>query len=85
MFLKFPLVIYFWEQELLYSSEKSLNDVFVCFAALELKIKRENFIASEMDKDHKEEMGKRKPRPAKERNTLMVSGEAHPGAEASSV
>ncbi|XP_066910588.1 anoctamin-4-like isoform X4 [Clytia hemisphaerica] len=42
---------------------------------LELRIKRENFIAAEMEKNHKERTGKRKPRPDDDRNDVTLSGE----------
>ena len=56
---------------------------FQCFfyflspLALELRIKRENFIASELEKNHKEKSGKRKPRPADDRADLTMSGRDH--------
>ena len=51
--------------------------VFLSRTALELRIKRENFIAAEMEKNHKEKTGRREPRPDDDRHDLTLSGRDH--------
>ena len=46
---------------------EAFNYIFDVILDLELKIKREKFLALQADKDHKEKHGKRNPRPAHER------------------
>ena len=50
-----------------YAAYRQVIEIMLFFVALELKIKREKFIANEAEKDHKEKTGKRKQRPACEK------------------
>ena len=61
----------------LYIQPNNIFLVFLSRTALELRIKRENFIAAEMVKNHKEKTGRREPRPDDDRHDLTLSGRDH--------